>query len=51
MALKIIVKVRKVRFGSFSILISSSEVLPKCMASYSFSEVILVPFSNFNGVD
>ena len=54
--LKVIVKGRKVRFGSFShnyfsILISSIEVLPKCIASYGFSEVILVLFSNFNGVD
>ena len=38
-------------FTYFSILISSNEVLPKCIASYSFSEVILVLFSNFNGVD
>ena len=35
----------------FSILISSIEVLPKCIASFSFSEVILVLFSDFNGVD
>ena len=35
----------------FSILISSNEVLPKCIASYSFSEVILALFSNCNGVD
>ena len=27
-------------------LISSIEVLPKCIASYGFSEVILVLFSN-----
>ena len=38
-------------FTYFSILISSNEVLPKCIASYSFTEVILVLFSNFNGVD
>ena len=38
-------------FTYFSILISSIEVLPKCFASYGFSEVILVLFSNFNGVD
>ena len=38
-------------FPYFSILISSIEVLPKCIASYGFSEVILVLFSNFNGVD
>ena len=37
-------------FRHFSILISSIEVLPKCIASCSFSEVILVLFSNFNGV-
>ena len=37
-------------FTHFSILISSIEVLPKCIASCSFSEVILVLFSNFNGV-
>ena len=36
-------------FTYFSILISSIEVLPKCIASCSFSEVILVLFSNFNG--
>ena len=38
-------------FTYFSILISSIEVLPKCIASCSFSEVIIVLFSNFNGVD
>ena len=38
-------------FTYFCILISSIEVLPKCIASCSFSEVILVLFSNFNGVD
>ena len=38
-------------FTYFSILISSIEVLPKCIASCSFSEVILVLFSNLNGVD
>ena len=38
-------------FTCFSILINSIEVLPKCIASCSFSEVILVLFSNFNGVD
>ena len=38
-------------FTYLSILISSIEVLPKCIASCSFSEVILVLFSNFNGVD
>ena len=40
-------------FTYFSILISISsiEVLPKYIASYGFSEVILVLFSNFNGVD
>ena len=32
-------------FTYFSILISSNEVLPKCIASYRFSEVILVLFS------
>ena len=37
-------------FTHFSVLISSIEVLPKCIASCSFSEVILVLFSNFNGV-
>ena len=37
-------------FTYFSILISSIEVLPKCILSCSFSEVILVLFSNFNGV-
>ena len=35
----------------FSILISSIEVLPKCIAPCSFSEVILVLFSNIKGVD
>ena len=34
----------------FSILMCSHEVLPKCIASCSFSEVILVLFSNINGV-
>ena len=38
-------------FTHFSVIISSIEVLPKCIASCSFSEVILVLFSNFNGVD
>ena len=38
-------------FTYLSILISSIEVLPKCIASCSYSEVILVLFSNFNGVD
>ena len=38
-------------FTYFSVLISSNEVLPKCIVSCSFSEVILVLFSNFNGVD
>ena len=38
-------------FTHFSILISSIEVLPKCIASCSFSEVILVLFSYFNCVD
>ena len=38
-------------FTYFSILSSSIEVLPKCIASYGFSEVILVLFSKFNGVD
>ena len=38
-------------FTYVSILISSIEVLPKCIASCSFSEVILVLFSNFNSVD
>ena len=38
-------------FTHFSVLISSIEVLPKYIASCSFSEVILVLFSNFNGVD
>ena len=38
-------------FTYFSILTGSNEVLPKCIASYSFSEVILVLFSNFSGVD
>ena len=37
-------------FTHFSILISSIEVLPKCIASCSFSEMILVLFSHFNGV-
>ena len=37
-------------FTHLTILISSIEVLPKCIASCSFSEVILVLFSNFNGV-
>ena len=37
-------------FTHFSILIGSIEVLPKCIASCIFSEVILVLFSNFNGV-
>ena len=41
---------RLAHFSHFSILISSIEVLPKCIASCSFSEVILVLFSNFNGV-
>ena len=30
---------------------SSIEVLPKCIASCCFSEVIVVLFSNLNGVD
>ena len=34
-------------FTHFSILIISIEVLPKCIASCSFSEVILVLFSNW----
>ena len=38
-------------FTYFSILISSIEVLPKCIASCSFSDAILVLFSTFNGVD
>ena len=38
-------------FTYFSILVRSIEVLPKCIASCSFSEVILLLFSNFNGVD
>ena len=38
-------------FPYFYILINSIEVLPKCIASCSFSEVILVLFSNFNDVD
>ena len=38
-------------FPYFSILISSIEVLTKYIASCSFSDVILVLFSNFNGVD
>ena len=38
-------------FTHFSVLISSIEVLPKYIASCSFSEVILVLFSNFIGVD
>ena len=38
-------------FTYISILIRSIEVLPKCIASCSFSEVIIVLFSNFNGVD
>ena len=37
-------------FTYLCILISSIEVLPKCITSYSFSEVILVLFSNCNGV-
>ena len=38
-------------FTYFSIFICSPEVLPKCIASCSFSEVILVLFLNINGVD
>ena len=38
-------------FTYFFKLISSIELLPKCIASCSFSEVILVLFLNFNGVD
>ena len=38
-------------FTYFSILISSIEVLPKCITSCCFSEVILVLFLYFNGVD
>ena len=38
-------------FTYLSILNSSFEVRPKCIASCSFSEVILVLFSNCNGVD
>ena len=38
-------------FSYFSLLISSIEVLTKFIASSSFSKVILVLFSNFNGVD
>ena len=51
--LKIIYKVRKVRFSFFTylyihfVLISSIKVLPKCIAWYIFSEVILVLLSNF----
>ena len=37
-------------FTYLSILISSIEVLPKCIASCSFSEVIRVLFSNCNDV-
>ena len=51
--IKVIAMVRKSSLANFHIflLISSNEVLPKCIASCSFSEVILVLFSNFNGVD
>ena len=38
-------------FTHLTILISSIEVLPKCISSCSYSEVILVLFSNINGVD
>ena len=38
-------------FTYLSILICSPEVLPKCIVLCSFSGVILVLFSNFNGVD
>ena len=38
-------------FTSLSILISSTEVLFKYIVSCSVSEVILVLFSNCNGVD
>ena len=38
-------------FTYFSILISSIEVLPKCITSCCFSEVIIVLFLYFNGVD
>ena len=44
---------RNVRFGFFPYcptLISSIEVLTKCIASCNFSDIILVMFSNFNGV-
>ena len=47
--LKVIYKVRNVRLSFFtylSMLISSIKVLPKCIAWYSFSEVILVLLSN-----
>ena len=37
-------------FTYFSVLINSIEVLLKCIASCSLSEVILVLFSNLNGV-
>ena len=37
--------------ANFHIFLSRKEVMPKCIASCSFSEVILVLFSHFNGVD